>query len=259
MAQKISRNFSFIGQNIKKIREAKNISQSEFAKIFNLARPSIGAYEEGRSEPKIETLIQISKHFNLSIDVILTRPLTSKDIFSLGLLNKKLDRAHDLDESPKMRKVPLVRLPERINFLVNHQNKSYLDGLPKIGTPDGDMTIVIEHEGNEMELGTHGIRHGDLLFCKETTDYKKGQLVCVLCPDGIKTRRVNDVNDEVIALSASNPTYERLEISKKELIKLFEVTGIYANLSHPVSTIDDRLNKIEAELEKIKLSIENKR
>ena len=58
MAQNFSKNLSFIGRNIKKIRQVKKISQAEFAHLFHLSRPSIGAYEEGRSEPKIETLIQ---------------------------------------------------------------------------------------------------------------------------------------------------------------------------------------------------------
>ncbi|MEM6830438.1 MAG: LexA family transcriptional regulator [Bacteroidota bacterium] len=257
MAQKISRHFSFIGQNIKKIREAKNISQSEFAKLFNLARPSIGAYEEGRSEPKIETLIQISKHFNLSIDVMLTRSLTSKDIFSLGLLNKKLDRAHELDNQPKSRTVPLIKRAEKVNFLVNHHSKLYMEGLPRIEVSSDDIVLVMEHEGNEMELGTPGFKHGDLLFCKESETCKAEQLVCMLSPDGIKTRRVDEVKDDQVVLSAGNPMYEPTTIAKSEIIKVFEVIGVYSIISNPVSTINNRLSKIEGELEKLKLKLSN--
>ena len=57
---------SFIGKNIKKIRTTKGLNQTEFGKIFNLTRGSIGSYEEGRAEPKIETLKQIAKKFSIS-------------------------------------------------------------------------------------------------------------------------------------------------------------------------------------------------
>ncbi|MEO0331535.1 MAG: helix-turn-helix transcriptional regulator, partial [Bacteroidota bacterium] len=43
---------SIIGKNIKTIRTIKHISQADFADIFDISRASIGAYEEGRADPK---------------------------------------------------------------------------------------------------------------------------------------------------------------------------------------------------------------
>ena len=48
----------------------------EFGKIFNLTRGSIGSYEEGRAEPKIETLKEIAKKFSITMDSIITTELT---------------------------------------------------------------------------------------------------------------------------------------------------------------------------------------
>ena len=56
---------SLIGKNIKKIRMVKKMSQLEFARLFNVARPSVGAYEEGRAEPKIDTVILIANEFGI--------------------------------------------------------------------------------------------------------------------------------------------------------------------------------------------------
>jgi transcriptional regulator with XRE-family HTH domain len=67
---------SHIGQNIKKIRIIKNLSQQAFSELFNITRASVGAYEEGRAEPKIDTSIAIAKHFNLSLDQLMTKELT---------------------------------------------------------------------------------------------------------------------------------------------------------------------------------------
>jgi transcriptional regulator with XRE-family HTH domain len=74
-----------IGKNIRKIRTVKKLSQAAFAELFNLARPSVGAYEEGRSEPKIDTLIQIAQYFGISIDSLLTKELTINDLFNFNV------------------------------------------------------------------------------------------------------------------------------------------------------------------------------
>ena len=51
---------SFFGKNIRKIRTVKSLSQQSFAEMFELKRGTLGAYEEGRSEPKIDTIIEDS-------------------------------------------------------------------------------------------------------------------------------------------------------------------------------------------------------
>ena len=67
---------SFFGKNVKKIRGVKRLSQQAFADIFLLKRATLGAYEEGRSEPKIDTIIKVANHFSISIDVMLTKEIT---------------------------------------------------------------------------------------------------------------------------------------------------------------------------------------
>ena len=67
---------SFFGKNIKKIRGVKGLSQQAFAEVFDLKRATLGAYEEGRSEPKIDTIIKIANYFSIKIDDLLTSELT---------------------------------------------------------------------------------------------------------------------------------------------------------------------------------------
>lgn len=71
---------SFFGKNIKKIRTVKGLSQSAFADIFSITRASIGSYEEGRAEPKVDTIIQIADYFKLTLDKLLKSELTVNDI-----------------------------------------------------------------------------------------------------------------------------------------------------------------------------------
>jgi len=85
---------SYFGRNIRKIRNAKNISQSIFADLFNLKRGSIGAYEEGRAEAKIDTVIEIAEYFQLSLDQLLKKELTINEIYHLNERSKRLHKAN---------------------------------------------------------------------------------------------------------------------------------------------------------------------
>lgn len=81
---------SCFGKNIRKIRIAKKMTQTEFAELFNLKRTALGSYEEGRAEAKIDTIIKIADHFKLSLDQLLKKELTINEIFHFrdDLMNK---------------------------------------------------------------------------------------------------------------------------------------------------------------------------
>ncbi|MCD6556870.1 MAG: helix-turn-helix transcriptional regulator [Bacteroidales bacterium] len=72
---------SYIGKNIRKIRMSKKMTQTEFAELFDLKRTAVGSYEEGRAEPKIDTLIKIADYFKLSLDSLLRKELSINEIF----------------------------------------------------------------------------------------------------------------------------------------------------------------------------------
>ncbi|MGI9581334.1 helix-turn-helix domain-containing protein [Chryseobacterium sp. RRHN12] len=75
---------SFFGTNIKKIRQVKGLSQKAFADLFGLNRGVISSYEEGRAEPKIETILKVADHFNLTLNQLLTEPVREKQLKSVS-------------------------------------------------------------------------------------------------------------------------------------------------------------------------------
>lgn len=78
-------NFS---KNIKKIRSVKGLNQEAFGQLFDLSRATVGAYEEGRALPKIETLIQIANYISVSIDDLLLGNLTVNQIHGFAKVEK---------------------------------------------------------------------------------------------------------------------------------------------------------------------------
>lgn len=108
---------TILAKNIKKLRLFKSMNQTEFAELFGLKRSSIGAYEEGRAEPKLEALIKISDHFDLTIDDIVKGELTVNKIagFELPSVDEtELQGLHD--------KIDAVQ--RRIDLMDKKLNKS---------------------------------------------------------------------------------------------------------------------------------------
>ncbi|CAI8856361.1 helix-turn-helix domain-containing protein [Chryseobacterium sp. IT-36CA2] len=79
---------SFFGANIKKIRQVKGLSQKAFADLFDLNRGVISSYEEGRAEPKIETLLKVANHFDLNLDQLLTETLQVNQLVNVSEINQ---------------------------------------------------------------------------------------------------------------------------------------------------------------------------
>ena len=60
-----------IGENIKTLRKAHNLTQPEFAKIVGISRNSLSRYENGTSRVSTELIDRICKKFNVSyVDIV---------------------------------------------------------------------------------------------------------------------------------------------------------------------------------------------
>lgn len=71
---------TIIGKNFKKLRLFKSLNQTEFADLFGVTRSAVGSYEEGRAEPKLETLMKVADHFKLKVDDLVRKELTVNQI-----------------------------------------------------------------------------------------------------------------------------------------------------------------------------------
>ena len=54
------------GQNLKKLRTSKNLSQSKLSKILGISSSTIGMYEQGRRFPDQTILTKIADFFDVS-------------------------------------------------------------------------------------------------------------------------------------------------------------------------------------------------
>ena len=61
-----------VGLRIAALRKNAGMSQAELAKTLALSPSTVGMYEQGRRQPSLEMLTQLSELFGVSIDFLVT-------------------------------------------------------------------------------------------------------------------------------------------------------------------------------------------
>ena len=57
---------------LKKIRKFKNLNQQKVAMDLNISREALSYYENGKREPSLSLLVEMSRYFNVSINYLIT-------------------------------------------------------------------------------------------------------------------------------------------------------------------------------------------
>ncbi|WKN43313.1 XRE family transcriptional regulator [Tunicatimonas pelagia] len=247
---------SIIGKNIKTIRTIKNISQAEFADIFDISRASIGAYEEGRADPKLETIINIANYFSISIDTLLTKALSVAELREFDILDDKKPLAEKSDSDRDLSKedTPLVKRGSYVEYIVNYQNKDYINRLPYVRLPDTQhyKSRAFEVQHDAMEVNRKGLLKGDILSCSPIALSEKKKLVkdgvyVVVTEEDIFVRRY-DHADEQLYFRADNPNYETLQIQRENILELWKVMGFFSTVLKPPIFLEERVALLERKL-----------
>ncbi len=140
---------SFFGTNIKKIRQVRGLSQKAFADLFELNRGVISSYEEGRAEPKIETLLKVADYFNLDLHNLLTETLQVNQLAS----------GSDIDH---------------LMFAADHLPNVVLNNDPntlKLQKILANIDLVYEFSESNSLLSNY--QYGDILFLNKTDKSKE--------------------------------------------------------------------------------------
>ena len=82
---------SNLSKNIKHLRTLKKLTQESLAEELLVTRSRISSYEENRSSPTIDFLIDFSAYFRIPIDIIIKNDLTkAKDVSFIEVGNKRV-------------------------------------------------------------------------------------------------------------------------------------------------------------------------
>ncbi len=255
---------SYIGKNIRKIRTVKKLSQAAFAELFSLARPSVGAYEEGRAEPKLDTVIQIANHFGISVDSLLTKELTINDLynFNIHLEGSTTPAGQGRKAAIHFQMIKSVFVPtdKQIEYIVHLNNRDFVSGLPKILIPGhhDKNHRAFEMTGEDMHYHFQGLNIGDVVLGhKMETPYVfgEGKIYIIVVKEKIIIRRAKQRKDDIL-LIPDNPSYKSISIEPAAILELWEVVGYFSHRTDAPVLVSERLMHLEEQMNKLTRRLE---
>ncbi len=252
---------SFFGKNIKKIRGVKGLSQQAFAELFELKRGTLGAYEEGRSEPKIETIIKIANYFSIVIDDLLTSELTVNQL--LKFKGDLTTYAEDVKRE-QFAIIPCITENNSNDYIALYDKEAFIKELPVMQLPVNPTKEFRAYTVSNLEMTSHdrGFYPKDVVIGEKVpqTVMKKlnnGTLVFVVVEDKLIFRRLYITKNNAV-LRTDHKNIEDEEYSLSDIKEMWRVRyTFFRRIPEFSDAVEDKLIMIERELLKMKNRLGN--
>ena len=180
-------------ENLKILREKKQITQQQLADKLKISRSTIGMYENGSREPDFETLELIADFFNINMDRL------------IGNLNPNMKRMIPV--------LGLVRagIPmDAVEHIIDYEEIG--EDMARQGEFFG-----LQIKGDSMEPK---ISEGDVVIVRKQPDVESGEIAIVLVNgDEATIKKVQKFNGG-INLIPSNPAYDVMTYTNEQIEKL---------------------------------------
>jgi len=255
---------SSIGKNIKKIRGVKGLNQSDFADLFDLKRASIGAYEEGRAEPKLGTIMEIANYFGISVDELLKKDLSVNDLYHFDIFRKDLIKGakHNLRPSklpPSLISVPLISQALKTDYIANRKAFSQMAQL-SLPLTKGQDYRAFELEDNSMLGQAQGFAAGDIVIAYQPSSFnlskaEEDKLYLFETAEGWRLRRLISISQEHVLLRPSSGDFYQEEILVSDITDLWQVERVLTkNISSP-SVLQEQIDQLKDQIAKLSREI----
>ncbi len=198
-----------LGENIKKLRKEKKITQIEFAKIFKISNGAIAMWETDKRQPDHKTLLKIADFFGVTVDFLLGRDSQSTD-----------------QENEKIKAIGGYAVPDKYKIAVVGQvvagkpieSPEYLEGYIYIDYKNPDEYFALRVSGDSM-LGA-GIVPNALLVVHKQNYAVNGDII-VASIDGESTVKRYKESNGAIILMPENTAYNPILVTEKNDFYIF--------------------------------------
>lgn len=211
-----------INENIRALRKSLGMTQDQFARELNIKRSLIGAYEEGRAEPRIDLLCRMAEMGNLSVEVLAGR-------------RPSAGNARSLDESSG-NTIELVPVKAAAGYLNGYADPDFVNELPRFSLP------VLSH-GNYRAFEISGdsmlpLESGTIVvgeYVHDLNGIRNGKTyVLVTRNEGVVYKRVFNYVSESgkLFLVSDNRQYAPYQIDAGEVLEIWSAKA-YISLNFP--------------------------
>lgn len=241
------------GKNLKKIRSVHGLSQQQFAEMFDLKRATLGAYEEGRSNPKMETVIKIANHFSLDIEDLLTKELTVNRLLKF---NEHITVRSEGLQNEAFPQIPCLTKRQKVAFIEALNNQKKIN-LPMISLPfiDGSDKIayVVEDasmSGNSPSFLPKDTVIGERIELKNVAS-ASGKLAIIATKNDVLFRKIT-VSENTLTLQASQYGIDAITLPLSSVNAVWIIVHVFHYNLPNQNEIERRLAMLENAIENLK-------
>jgi transcriptional regulator with XRE-family HTH domain len=242
---------SLISENLKQLRKKKGLTQEQMAQEVGIKRSLLGAYEEGRAEPRIGTLLKFAELFSMPIEQIINNDqanegkvtTTTKAQTTNGQKLKVLSITTDRQGREN---IELVPQKAAAGYLNGYADPEYIEELPKFQLPmlPGNATYrAFEISGDSMLP----LRSGTIIigqFIENVSSLKNGKAyVLVTRDEGIVYKRIYRYSDnpELFCMVSDNRQYSTYDVKASDILEIWE-SKAFISMQLPDPDTDDTLS-----------------
>jgi transcriptional regulator with XRE-family HTH domain len=246
-----------VTSNLRFLRKNAGYTQAQLAEKLDIKRSLVGAYEEGRAEPKLSTLVNIANLFSISLDELITLDLSNNN--GKGGIQKSGEGklrvlAITVDGNDK-ENIELVPLKASAGYLNGYSDPEFIEELPRFRLPmigNSGTFRAFEISGDSMLP----ITSGTVIVGRFVEDWKtiKDGTPCIIVSqkEGVVFKRIyNKLQDTaVLRLHSDNPVYSPYELHVEDILEIWEARS-YISSTFPIADLSlDKLSSIVLDLQK---------
>ncbi|MEO9474498.1 MAG: LexA family transcriptional regulator [Cyclobacteriaceae bacterium] len=238
-----------IAENIKYLRKQAGHTQEQFANEVGIKRSLVGAYEEGRAEPRLQTLLKIGKVLGVTSDDLISKDLTTDKPSPVSVKEKVKILSITVDKEDN-ENIELVPQKAAAGYLNGYSDPGYLTELPKFHLPmlpKNATYRAFEIVGDSMlPISSGSVIIGKYL--ESIKEIKNGKTYILLTSkEGVVYKRIFNYVEEKgkLYLVSDNKSYSAYEISPEDVMEIWEAKAfISIDFPDPEAASELSLEKI---------------
>ena len=237
---------SIVSDNIKHLRKLHQWTQGDFADKIDIKRSLVGAYEEGRADPRLNNLLNMSKVFGVSVDNLIAKDLTKLSLEKIEALGDQSGGMKVLSitvNEDNEEYIDLIPQKASAGYLNGYADPEYLEEMPKFNLPTLSRTgthRAFEITGDSMLP----IKPGTIIigqYLDSLRDLKDGRCYILLSKEeGVVYKRVFDYTKDhnQLFLVSDNKAYSPYRVNVEDVLEIWEAKA-YLSMDFPEHSKDD--------------------
>lgn len=226
---------TYFSQNIQYLRKmlANKVSQEKLAEEIDIKKPTLGSYENGRTEPKYSDLIKLANYFEVTIDDLLTKDLSKTPVQKPANFLDDLRILVSTVNADNEDNIEFVPLKATAGYVEGFGDLEFIEKLPIFQVPflpKDKKYRVFPIQGDSMLP----LKEGSLVFAEYVEDWWniKNGTVCIVVTqeEGIVLKRVYNYLEEkgLMVLKSNNERYAPYVVMRENIKEMWKFAGYFS-------------------------------